>query len=680
MTDKNKDNINSPIDTQNSNHTSENTANEKDNEVKEQKYDPKQDSSPVELGPFGYAQESASYSSLTDVSDGVTHPRKKNKFIQSLRDILPWDYWVAAFCAAFCFACLPPIFTNPTVFAKLEFVQEINIPNFFGTMFLFFGVLVMISMLFKRLAHIPAALLITSTAFAASLSFSVTKSNAITTDGERIFFLLGLCFVLFILISWVTKNDKIGLHKVNLSSRVIWIAAIIGAVVFTFFVSYATISRYSAYLAHNFDFGIFAQMFEKMSTTGLPDTTVERNVLMSHFGVHFSPFYYVLLPFYMLCPRPETILFLQALFVAAGVFPVVLICKKLNVSKWITLAFIGIYLLFPSLANGCLYDFHENKFLTVLIMWLMYFIVAKNTPLTFVFALLTLSVKEDAAIYVIAIALFVIFTRKEILKGGLLLALAGAYFVFATSMVAYFGDGVMISRLGNYIPIGEEGFTAVAKTCLLNFGYFITQIFTAEKFPFLLWMFLPLAFSPFMGKNKSTLFLLVPMLVVDLMSNWPYQYDINFQYTFGVAALLIFMSILAASQMKPNARRTVTALSLSFCLVLSCALFIPRGSYYVEVGKNMQEISADYDKLIATIPKDKSMTADGKLIAHMYDFEDIYMYPDMHSSNYDESDKTDYFLVVESNVTSNSEGLATLMGDDYEKIDSTRDIALYRKK
>lgn len=187
---------------------------------------------------------------------------------------------------------------------------------------------------------------------------------------------------------------------------------------FVVFVSVASISRYSAYMAHNFDFGIFTQMFENMRTTGLPDTTVERNVLMSHFGVHFSPFYYVLLPFYAICPRPETLLVLQALFVAAGVVPVILICRRLGLSPTAQSACALIYIFFPALANGCLYDFHENKFLTVLIMWALYFIVKENTIGTIVFCALTLTVKEDAAIYIMAIALYIILSQKNTSSAG----------------------------------------------------------------------------------------------------------------------------------------------------------------------------------------------------------------------------------------------------------------------
>lgn len=62
--------------------------------------------------------------------------------------------------------------------------------------------------------------------------------------------------------------------------------------------------RYLGYLAPNFDFGVFTQMFHNMRESFLPMTTCERNGLLSHFAVHISPVFYLLLPFYALFPSP----------------------------------------------------------------------------------------------------------------------------------------------------------------------------------------------------------------------------------------------------------------------------------------------------------------------------------------------------------------------------------------
>jgi uncharacterized membrane protein len=48
----------------------------------------------------------------------------------------------------------------------------------------------------------------------------------------------------------------------------------------------AALMRYFAYNSPCYDFGIFAQMFHSMRTTGVPVTTCEREEAMSHFAVH----------------------------------------------------------------------------------------------------------------------------------------------------------------------------------------------------------------------------------------------------------------------------------------------------------------------------------------------------------------------------------------------------------
>jgi len=517
-------------------------------------------------------------------------------------------------------------------------------------------------------------LLVTAILFGCTLAFKGSYLNE--ESAKNIFMNIGIGFIMFFIIAWIGKDDKLNINNVKMPKHTEWFVAGVGLFFFTLLVSIASISRYNAYMASNFDFGIFAQMFENMRTTGLADTTVERNVLMSHFGVHFSPFYYVLLPFYMLCPRPETLLVIQAGFVALGVIPVVLICKKLKLTQSVTVGCSIIYLFFPTLANGCLYDFHENKFLTVLIMWALYFIISKKWIGTVIFCALVLTVKEDAAIYIMAIALYVIAYRKEYLLGGGLLAGAVIYFAIATSVVNTLGDGIMTNRLSNYMLQGENGFSAVVKTCFSDFGYFISQIFTADKIMFMVWMLLPVAFAPFFSEKKSMLLLLVPMLVVDLMSNWPYQYDVKFQYTYGVAGLIVFMAIMVLSQAKPSTRNKLLLYSLSMCVIMSFSLFFPRGAYYNKCAETNAAAADDYNSLIAEIPTDVEISADGVYIPHMYNFKNLYQYPNVYGDN----TKTEYLLVSASSVSQNADDLATFIGDDYQLQKQSGNMCLYKLK
>lgn len=608
--------------------------------------------------------EQADKSSLDTVAEAV------KRFF----DFMPIDYIFAALCAGFCFGSFMTLVTTEGNYKDLSFISHMSLSVLLGATATVFVLLILVSVILKNKRLVPCGLLVSAVLFGSSLAFKGSELGNENT--ANIYMNIAVAFVMIFITAWICKGDKLNITSISLPKFAVWTTAGVGIVVFTVIVSAACIARYSAYMSHNFDFGIFTQMFENMRTTGLADTTVERNTLLSHFGVHFSPFYYLLLPFYMICPRPETLLVIQAAFVAIGVIPVVLICRHFKLSQSITVVISLMYFFFPSLANGCLYDFHENKFLTVLILWVMYFILKDNLIGSAVFCVLTLTVKEDAAIYIMAIALFVILVRKKYIFGAAMLAGAVLYFLIASSVVAALGDGIMDDRLQNYMASGESGLGAVVKNCLSDFGYLLSQVFTRDKILFMVWMLLPVAFAPFLSEKKSMLVLFVPMLAVDLMSNWKYQYDIGFQYTYGAAALIIFMTIVVISEAKRSTQNKILIFGLSMSIVMSFSLIFPRSAYYIDIANTNSDMNRQYTELINTIPKDAEVTANGYYIPHMYQFKNLYQYPNY----YDKSKKTEYMLVYRLDVEKNADDLTTFMGDDYTMIGKAGDMQLYRMK
>ena len=591
-------------------------------------------------------------------------------FVQTVNaflGIMPLDYIFAAFCSGFCLSSFLMLITcSDTKYKELSFLAQINCGTLIITTLTIGLTLIFGGIIMKNNTVIPLSLFVSALLFGCSLTFCGSVLN--NESAENIYMNIAVGFVMFFVVAWITKDDKLNFLDIKLPKKTEWIAAGILLLLFTVLVSQASIARYSAYIAHNFDLGIFTQMFENMRTTGLADTTVERNISMSHFGVHFSPFYYVLLPLYALYPRPETILVIQALFVGAGIIPVVLICKKLDFNATVTILCCCIYIFFPTLSNGCLYDFHENKFLTVLIMWTLYFIVSKKRIGIIIFCLLVMSVKEDAAIYVMAIALYVFAHEKKYIDGCIIFALSIIYFVVATSIVNSLGSGIMTDRLSNYMPEGKDGFGTVIETCISDFGYLLSQVFTADKIMFMVWMLLPVGFAPFMSGRKSLLVLLIPMLVIDLMSNWQYQYDVKFQYTFGVAGLIVFMTILVISQADSIRKNQIVLYSAAMCIIMCFSLFF---------DKNAKIRTAQYNSLISEIPKDVEISANGCYIPHMYNFKNLYQYPNVYGS---ENRKSEYLLVNQYDVANNSDNLATFMGNDYELVKQKDSMCLYKHK
>ena len=146
------------------------------------------------------------------------------------------------------------------------------------------------------------------------------------------------------------------------SRRRIWILVglILGAaaILWLLFTAGLTILRYRLNYSSAYDFGIFSQMYYYMDQCLQPLTTCERDGLLSHFAVHLSPIFYLLLPFYKLVPSPETLLLFQALLVVSGVIPLCLLGRNMNLGPGPVLVFGLMYICYPAFMGGCFYDFH----------------------------------------------------------------------------------------------------------------------------------------------------------------------------------------------------------------------------------------------------------------------------------------------------------------------------------
>ncbi len=247
-------------------------------------------------------------------------------------------------------------------------------------------------------------------------AFGVLAFAALRASASWAFFavcsLVMVALVVFAIRGWDSSAEQAPRPE---KAKKLYVWATLGlTVAFFLFVSAWTVSRVYCFSTPTYDFGIFSQMFYNMKASGLPLTTVERDGLLSHFAVHVSPIYYLLLPFYWLYPAPATLQVLQAAVLASAVIPLWKIGKHHNLTGAQRMLLCAVLLLCPVYAGGASYDIHENCFLTPLILWIFYGIDRKNAALTGFAAVLTLMVKEDAAVYVAVIALWMIV--KTILR------------------------------------------------------------------------------------------------------------------------------------------------------------------------------------------------------------------------------------------------------------------------
>lgn len=398
----------------------------------------------------------------------------------------------------------------------------------------------------------------------------------------------------------------------------VWLWLTLGlALAFFLFVSAWTVARVYVLSTPTYDFGLFCQMFHNMDQTGLPMTTLERDGLLSHFAVHVSPIYYLMLPIYRLLPYPATLQVLQAAVLSSAVIPLWKLGKLHGLSGVQRLLLCALLLLYPAYSGGTSYDLHENCFLTPLILWLLYGIDRKSSLITAVAALLTLMVKEDAAVYVAVIALWLSLRsvlRKKDLRGLLtglgLLAVSLGWFFAATGYLANRGDGVMTGRYNNFMYDGSSSLLTVIKALVLCPMKGVYECVDPEKLWFIALTALPFLGLPLMTRRYERLLLLFPYILVNLMSDYQYQHDIFFQYTFGSAAFLIYLTLLGLSDLRVDWQRVVAlAAAAAVCAVGFGSVVVPTAMHYPVLAIENRDHYRSIRESLDTIPDDASVTA-----------------------------------------------------------------------
>ena len=471
-----------------------------------------------------------------------------------------------------------------------------------------------------------------------------------------VFTILSLAVVA--LVANFLKSDGIKLPTKDISARASFIIVTVAFVAISAYFIVVLGSRTAAYCSPCYDMGIFAQMYDNMTETFLPFTTCERGEHLSHFAVHFSPVLYLLLPFCYTFSPLDVLVWGQILVVFSGVFPLWLICRRVKLSNFKSTIVSLLFLLFPAMSSGAFYDFHENAFLAPLILWTLYFIHAEKWIPTFIFALGVLTVKEDAAMYVGFIALYVIFSRKRIVKGLLLFAMTFAYFLFAMWMLMQGSEGIMLgSRYFNIIGY-NGGFVDLIKVALVNPALYAAESFTYEKLLYALNMLVPIAFLPLMTRKPSRWLLIAPLFVINLITDYQYQYNLSFQYSFGSGAMLLYAAAINLADLSGSDEKSVAesaesaeeaqieidtepalacpkksfrsgAVAAILTVAMMSSLFLgaaraPAQFFYVTRVFAEKETYATVEDVLSRIDRSKSVMATSMYLTHLYDVDELY--------------------------------------------------------
>ncbi|MBG9980518.1 DUF2079 domain-containing protein [Facklamia sp. DSM 111018] len=487
-----------------------------------------------------------------------------------------------------------------------------------------------------------------------------------------------LAFIIVFLGDKTKLITKIGTKK---SLQILSHALFLFGLLYVVFLCIAMYARAGSFSAPNFDMGIFTQAFANMAKGLGPVTTLERDKVLSHFAVHVSPILYTILPFYKLWPSPENLEILQVLITMSGILPLALILKEFDFSRLINRLCLLLYIVLPTLTTSHFYDFHENCFLAPLILWVIYSNLKGWRWKGLIFTILTLMIKEDAIIYLVSIFLY--FTLQDrygvfrqhyrfYLISQLILPLI--YFSLCLYWLQNYGDGAMTTRFTNFMLPGQDSLREVVVNAITNPTFVLSSIFIQRKLSYLVLILACLGFLPLIQRNWETYLLMLPLLVINLLSDYLYQVDFAKQYNYGSSVLLIFMALVSLKENGSFVSKNKFILhkkllrpllsSAVLCSSLVLVTFLPRKVDTIQLYLKEKEDFQQLAKELKEIPRDAKVLAYSFYTPHLSDI--YYLYDAFYHNEGRVDPEIDLVVVPRSMLQHYSSKEAQVVSDYYQ--------------
>jgi uncharacterized membrane protein len=452
---------------------------------------------------------------------------------------------------------------------------------------------------------------------------------------------------------------------------------VIAALYFLIYVTLA-VARHRSYHSFGFDLGVFDQEFWS-TTQGHPfESTMSLGQPIPHsmFGDHFSPALWLLVPFYLAYPHPETLVVLQTAALALGAWPVYLLAK-FKLSGGYPLLWVVVYFLFIPLAYINLYDFHEITLAVAPLGFALYFLERGRRGWFLLFLLFTFLVKEEMGLIGVGFGAYALLGKRDWKLGLGVIAGSVAMFVLTIGFaIPYFAGGHEYTYVRlRYADVGGSPL-GILRTLVTDPLRIVHTLLQAKKGYFVIGIFGPvLGLSALAGWAAL---LPLPTLGYLLLSNYEPQYSFTAQDCAPLIPLVIGTAILALARLPKSAHRPLAIAVLASSLAFSWAFGdLPYSRKFDPALFQTQARYADFVPRVAQIPPDARVSAENGFTSHLSERRYIYDwgYEGVQDAQWIVLDYagTNYNMDIFNGDVARVESLG------YEKVASGYGLALFRK-
>ncbi len=386
----------------------------------------------------------------------------------------------------------------------------------------------------------------------------------------------------------------------------------------TYFTTF-TVRIHHALGTSAYDFGLYDQGIWLLSQGKSPFVTLMGRNL---FGDHSSFILILLVPLYWFFSSTATLLVVQSIVIALGGIPVYLYSRRRLSSDAMGAAMVAVYLLHPAVSWTNLENYHPDSFLPLLIGFALYGALERKWRLFAGAVILALLVKEDVALILVPIGVWVALHRD--IKRGLMVVVGSVATMVVFIFVVMKNFTGITFRNSWRIPFG--GFGGLVRTTFRR-PWKVISYLASDNRPFYLWQMLAPTGFIFLIRPEIVLTAILA-LSVNIVSTFWYQYHIQYHYSIVAVPAIIIGTAYAIGRAPKLARNLMMSLVLVSSLVTAYLWApLPGGRSQITQWHADHPSVAAAKELFALIPKEAAISAYHPLTAQLGRRLEIYAFP-----------------------------------------------------
>jgi uncharacterized membrane protein len=376
-----------------------------------------------------------------------------------------------------------------------------------------------------------------------------------------------------------------------------------------------------------FDAGIHDQGLWLLSRFLAPFVTVRG---LNQFGDSVSLYRFFIAPLFWLWDNINLLYILQSCSLALGVLPLFLFARR-RIGAAAAVAVGLAYLLYPALQNLNLDMYHSEALAVLFMSAALYCLLTDNFRWYYPAMLLTLVGKDEIALTVIFLGLYLILVRRQPRHGWITIACALAWYLICSRLFMPLSNGI-----GLFAPqplTYSHWFRGLMEN-LFNPLYYLANIFHPESLLYYFGLLAPLCFLPLL--SGPFLLLALPSVAVNVLSGVPYLRSIFYHYNYIQTAVLLFATVEGLAWLKSKYGNWLFSYAAAL-LLLSALIANQAYSHFPLFGqwrlireKAVQLGSREVrsrQAALRLIPPGAQVSASYSLVPHLSHRREIYMFP-----------------------------------------------------